>query len=316
MNRHPWLTPTLILGSVLWLLMGLLTRLGLLELALMEYIFLLAPLLIVPLGLNLVDIPAGAKLQAYLYGLVKMLQPVGALSAVGSFLWPRGVAAGTLVAPWLVVTLLIALLGLIRFLTRRPFHLGETGLDAGLGYLGIGGGWFLLARLGLNPLGFGHTIVFLTAVHFHYAGFAAPILAGVAGRLLDERFKAQQRWHQTSVLGIVAGTPLVAAGITFSPLLEVIGAILVATSLAVLAYLMKVVVLSLIDYRPAQLLLSISGLSVILGLGLIYLYASGEFIGYTFITIPQMVQLHGVANALGFALCGLLGWNLLRRVNA
>jgi hypothetical protein len=315
MKHYPWLTPTLILGSALWLLIGLLAGLGLLQLVLMEYIFLLAPLLIVPLGLGLIDAPAGVKLQTYLYWLVKTLQPVGAVSAVGSFLWPRGLVAGTLAAIWLVITLLVALLGLARFLARRPFHLGETGLDAGLAYLGIGGGWFLLARLGLNPLGFDHTIVFLTAVHFHYAGFATPLLAWVAGRLLDERFKAQQQWHKASVVGIVAGTPLVAAGITFSPLLEVIGAILVASSLAVLAYLMKVVVLSLVSYRPAQLLLSISGLSVILGLGLIYLYATGEFMGYTFITIPQMVQLHGVANALGFALCGLLGWNLLRQVN-
>jgi hypothetical protein len=28
-----------------------------------------------------------------------------------------------------------------------------------------------------------------------------------------------------------------------------------------------------------------------------------------------MVQLHGVANALGFALCGLLGWTLLREAS-
>jgi hypothetical protein len=315
MKHHSWLTPGLILGGALWLFTGLLAGLGLLQLALMEYIFLLAPLLIVPLGLGLVDVPAEVKLHSSLYWLVKALQPLGAVSAVASFLWPRGLIAGTLAAPWLVVTLLVALLGLARFLARRPFHLGETGLDAGLAYLGIGGGWFLLARLGLNPLGFDDTIVFLTAVHFHYAGFAAPILAGVASRFFDERSQAQPQWHKASVVGLVAGAPLVAAGITFSPLLEVIGAILVATSLAVLAYLMKVVVLSLISHRPAQLLLSISGLSVILGLGLIYLYATGEFIGYTFITIPQMIQLHGVANALGFALCGLLGWNLLRQVN-
>src|SRR5262245_50474938 len=145
MKHYLWLTPTLILGSALWLLIGLLAGLGLLQMVLMEYIFLLAPLLIVPLGLGLIEAPAGVKLQTYLYGLVKILQPVGAVSAVGSFFWPRGLTAGILAAPWLVVTLLVALLGVARFLTRRPFHLGEIGLDAGLAYLGIGGGWFLLA---------------------------------------------------------------------------------------------------------------------------------------------------------------------------
>ena len=33
-------------------------------------------------------------------------------------------------------------------------------------------------------LGFGDTIVLLTAVHFHYAGFALLLLAGLAGRRL------------------------------------------------------------------------------------------------------------------------------------
>ena len=89
MKLPTWLMPNLILGSVLWLLIGLLAGVGLLQLALMEYIFLLAPLLIVPLELGLVDVPTGSKLQVYLYWLVRVLQPVGAVSAVAAFFFGR-----------------------------------------------------------------------------------------------------------------------------------------------------------------------------------------------------------------------------------
>ena len=56
--------------------------------------------------------------------------------------------------------------------------------DAGLVYLAVGGGWTVLAWGGLRPLGFAAPIVLLTAVHFHYAGFALPLLTGLAGRNL------------------------------------------------------------------------------------------------------------------------------------
>lgn len=308
----PWPRLQLGGGSLAWLLMGLLAAAGLVELALADLIFLLAPLVTVPLGVGLVDIPAEATGQRYLHRLIQALQPVGAIAAAGAFLWPQGPVAGLLAAAWLGVTLLIALLGALRFLAWQTLTVAGIGINAGLVYLGVGGGWFVLARLGLNPLGFDDTIVFLTAIHFHYAGFAAPVLAGLTSQALKEADPFRRRWGQGAVLGLVVGTPLVAAGITLSPLLEVMGAIVVATSLAALVYLIRWLVLFQVRSRPAQILLSISGLSVLFGLGLIYLYAVGEFSGYPVITIPRMIQLHGVANSLGFALCGLLGWTLLQ----
>lgn len=100
--------------------------------------------------------------------------------------------------------------------------------------MAIGGLWFTLARLRIQPLGFGDTIVLLTAVHFHFAGFAAPILAGLAGRTLD-RSGSARRVFQFSAVGIVAGTPLVAAGITFSPVLALFGALVISVGLCLLA---------------------------------------------------------------------------------
>jgi hypothetical protein len=42
-------------------------------------------------------------------------------------------------------------------------------------------------------------------------------------------------------------------------------------------------------------------------------YALGEVTGRVPLSVPQMARWHGTLNALGFALCGLLGWALETR---
>ncbi len=39
-------------------------------------------------------------------------------------------------------------------------------------------------------------------------------------------------------------------------------------------------------------------------------WALGQHTAIRALTIPQMAQVHGSLNALGFAVCGLLGWRL------
>ena len=58
------------------------------------------------------------------------------------------------------------------------------------------------------------------------------------------------------------------------------------------------------------MLLGISALSLTAGMTLVAAYAIGEFTQRDWLLIPQMTRFHGTANALGFALCGLLGWTL------
>jgi len=300
----------IILGGVAWLALAGLALPGWVDIGLIEQLFLLAPLVIVPLGLALVDLPHRIEAE-HLYGFIQLIQPICAAMAIAAFLIPPGPLAGMLAAGWLVLTGLTALLGVTRFLSRKNLKATAIGLDAGLVYLFIGGGWLVMARLGLNPLGFGDVIVLLTAVHFHYAGFAAPILASLSGQALSPAPDPLRKWHQISVFGIIAGTPLVAAGITFWPLLELAGALIMAASLSILLYLIRFIVLHRVTQRPVQLLLTVAGFSLIVGLLLIVVYAVTQFTGQAVITIPQMARYHGVANALGFALCGLLAWNIL-----
>jgi YndJ-like protein len=60
-------------------------------------------------------------------------------------------------------------------------------------------------------------------------------------------------------------------------------------------------------------LLSLSALSTLGGMGCALAYAVGEFTGIGTISLRQMARIHGPLNALGFVLGGLAGWGLAPR---
>jgi hypothetical protein len=222
-----------------------------------------------------------------------------------------GLTAAVLASLWFFVTILIALFGAWRFL-RRGIHPGEEAcVDAGLFYLAVGGAWFLISRLGIQPFGFGDTIVLLTAVHFHFAGFAAPVVAGMTGRLLHAQNRPQALFR-FAVVGIIGGTPLVAAGITFSPALALIGAAVISAGLMALAFLVIGWIVPSVDSLAAGILLAVSAISSSMAMVLACAYAYSIVGKIVIIDIPHMAMTHGLLNALGFATCGLLGWSIVR----
>lgn len=304
-----WLTMPILCGVLLWLgsaIFVVSTGLGLLRW--IQLLFLLAPLIIVPLGLSLIESSA----QPDWGNIIRVVQPVGAIGVVASFLAPIGWLAASLAGVWLGVTLLLALLGLGRLWSRGSLlPIEELVVDAGLLFLPVGGGWLVLFRLGANPLDFNEVVVLLTAVHFHYAGFAALIFVGMVGRFLAGQSQPVQKLYNGAALGVLIGTPLVAAGITFSPLVELVGAVVLATSLAIIAGLAGVFIVPAVAHRLAQGLLGVAALSLLVGMSFTYLYAISEFTGFYLIHIPQMAQFHGLANAVGFGVGGLWGWSLL-----
>jgi uncharacterized membrane protein len=54
--------------------------------------------------------------------------------------------------------------------------------------------------------------------------------------------------------------------------------------------------------------LQISAAAVFAGMVLAAMYAVAEFAGSDVLPIPQMARTHGVLNAVGFCMAGLLGW--------
>ena len=263
-------------------------------------------LVIVPLGLSVVA-PADRR-GVSLYKLVVFAQPAAALLTIASFFFEKGVLSAALASAWLVLNLLIALLGLVRITFRGVHRIEELSIDAGLLYLPVAGIWLVIYRLGIQPFGYGEIIILLTAVHFHFAGFATPIISGMSGRVLASR-DHPRRVFTAVVLAIVAAMPLVAAGITFSPWLGVIGTVLLTIGVLMLAVLTIGWVRPAINSAAWQTLLLIGAISSCVAMVLACLYAYSLATQTLILTIPIMAMTHGLLNAFGFVTCSLFAWS-------
>jgi hypothetical protein len=305
-----WLRTSAAVGAVAWVALWFVGLGSTDETLLIERLFLLAPLVTVPLGLALSAAPDRRGRTGWAFRSAGVLQGPAAAALIVSFRLAAGARAELFAVPWALVTFLVALHGATRLLPRGTVALEETCIDAGLLYLPIGGVWLLYARLGAQPLGFGTTIVLLTAVHFHFAGFAAPIIAGVAGRVVGHAPRGLRRAYQISAWSVIAGPPLLAVGITVSPLMEIVTALVLAGGLLVLSVLGATRIAPAVRHRAATPLLMIASASLVVTMAAACTYALGEFLGRALVTIPQMALVHGVANALGFSLCGLLAWTV------
>ena len=287
------------------------------ETAWAQALLLLAPLVPVPLILGLArPDPEEPRSPTLLWRAAVALQLPAALSLGAAHALPRGFAAAALAAPWLGVTALIALHGALR-LARRwrrggPDLLPGLAVDAGLVYVAVGGGWAVLDRWGVRPLEFEPVIVLLTAIHFHYAGLCLPVLTGLAGRAVGGRAAG------AAAAGVIVGVPAVAAGITatqlgLGPALE--GAAAWATALAGLLSASLHLRLASRSGPPAaaRALWALAGAALGASMVLAGLYGTRALFPVAGLDIPWMRALHGSANAIGFALAGVLGWVLAER---
>lgn len=275
--------------------------------SLIDVLLVLAPLLMVPLGLRLVGPIDGVPRLLLRTALV--IQPLAALAVVASFLEPVGWAAGLLTAPWLLVGGVAALAGLGRLVGGRPLTLARLVVAAALAYVAVAAGWLALSRVGIQPLGLAPVIVELTAVHFHYAGFAACLMAALT---IDALGNASRQWRRLALVAsllIVAGSPLVAAGFTLSSrLIQAAGAVVIASGVLGIAAVQYRVVARCLRPRKAALLLRLSAASVVLPMALAVEYSVGHLVGLPTLGTQSMALIHGDLNAVGFVGLGLLGW--------
>lgn len=274
-----------------------------------ERLVMLAPLVIVPLGLSLLRPRDLHGLHTWPYRLALLTQPAGAAAATIALLLPAGKVAGGFAFVWFLVTCVIALNGLSRFVLRGARRAEEIAISFGLLFIAVGGFWFWMSRHGFHPLGFSEPIVLLTGMHFHYTGFAAPILTGLTGRAMRESGVSAGLLYRLTVALLLFGAPIVALGIEVPlPWLALVGALLISASLCFLAGLVIGRIVPAIPSRGAGVLLLISSGSSVVGMILACLYAYSVTTQKVILTIPQMSYTHGILNAVGFAFCGLLGW--------
>lgn len=237
--------------------------------------------------------------------LPRWAMPVGVAAAApagAALALPRGNLAAALSGPWLLAAGLGALAAAAGWL-RADRTLSGLVWPAASAYLVVGAAWLAFDRAGLEPAGYGQPLVQLTAVHFHYAGFVAPVLAACAFAWTGRARPAAA----VALTGTVVAPPLVAAGFAALPVLQVVGAAVLTVALLCLAGVTLRRVVPTVD-RRAAVALSISSLAVAGAMVLALQWALGFVYGTPALSIPAMVWTHGLANAVGFALLGALGW--------
>ncbi|MBI3449306.1 MAG: YndJ family transporter [Acidobacteria bacterium] len=299
-----------------------------------EVLFLLAPLVAVPLAMIVAGGASSFPGESRLFGAAARWQPFAAALVVVSFRIEPGRAAGILTLPWLAFAAMTALTGLgatpgdaardLRsallapgaFVRRAAGDPPALCASAGLLFLPVGAAFLLQTRAGIRPMGFVEPIVLLTAVHFHFTAALAPIVAAGVGRLahVDPGQRgARAAAFRLAATAILSGPVVLAAGWVFAaPRLKLTGALLVTAGHAVVA----AIALTSLSRLPAFLpraLLAISSASALGGMALAALYAAGEALESSRISIPQMARWHGVANGVGFVLCGLAALALAAR---
>lgn len=231
-----------VLGAVIWAGVAVLARIGVAPIGAIELMFLFAPLVIVPLGMELARIIGS---DTPLTRFARRVQPFAAAFAVVALWLPPGRPAGGLACAWMVVSLLMtiaAIIDLSSLARSRPdssTHSTMQRITVAVAQvdLSVGGAWFVASRLGLRPMRIQEPIGLLTAVHFHYAGFATAMIAAAMLQFAAQR----QEYRQLGwLIPIVVGMPfVVAAGFVISPQLKLGAAAVFSAAVAGLAVVFR-----------------------------------------------------------------------------
>lgn len=296
---------------MVWLALIALRLGGLIRLTLIDLLFLLAPLVIAPLGLRLIAFdqgPASRPLAAAV-----RIQPVGAALATVAFILPIGVAAAILASAWLLVCAIAALGALAYLVQGRSLHPLRLTPAAAVAFMAFGAVWLVLSRAGIAPLGLSPIVVELTAVHFHFTGFAATLMAALVLGSLHREQGTSSGIALAAALLMIAGSPVLAAGWgTPFHVLQVVGAILVAAGVLATAAIFFFRSASLVESTWARVLLRASALAPLVPMVLAVEYSAGRIFGFPTLDIHAMALIHGDLNALGFSLLGLVAWSIGR----
>ena len=297
---------------------------GILVLALM-----LGPAVAVPLGLALIASSGERARLPFAYRAAVCMMPLDVVVATVGWTAPPGdgtaIACATVHVVFCGVVTLFAVARVLRRIVVRGFRglftpLSELAIDVGLVLLPIGSVWLLASRAGVPLLGFHEPVVTLTAAHFHYAGFAAPVVLGCVGRAFTLDALRTARAYRVATITVCAGIPLTATGILTTHAVEATAAVLLACGMLVGSVLLVVVV----PRRAAQKSKLAAGLFVVAGVSLVgtmglavtFALTSSAGRGSAFdgpLSVQTMIDLHGGGNAIGFALGALLALTIIDR---
>jgi hypothetical protein len=299
------LRPPILLGVAVWIFLALASFAPGIHLGIIEILFLLGPWIVVPLGADLIR-SAGTSKDSVLRDWVLF---TAALLTTASFFLDNRTAAAWLAGAWLLVCAGFAGDGLRRLVLAGTKSFAQFCFAAGEGYLLFAGIWLVASRAGVQFLAFHEPIVLLTAVHFHFAGFASAVLAG----LVDQAYLGPRghRLLRAALLAVILGPGILGLAFLLGPKVKLVAALLIAAGQLGLASGMLRIGIAAKSSGGRWFLFVAAG-SVAAGMILAAVWAIGEYPLQAFVNIQQMAEFHGVLNAVGFAVCGLLGCRLLK----
>lgn len=306
-QEERWARTCATAGAAAWAGLAVLARAGLARIGAIELVFLFAPLVIAPLGMSLGQAIGGGS---RLVEIAQRVQPLGAACAVMAMCLPPGRWAGIAALVWMMVCLLLCSAGVMDLFSAPWSGVGRSvrwSLAIARIDLIVGGAWLVASRLGMRPMGIQEPIGLLTAVHFHFAGFATATITAAALDFCERR--AEFRWLKKLAVLVVGMPFVVAAGFMISPALKMGAALVFSASVGGLGVILRSCARGMRD-AAARVWLQVAAVAVFAGMVLSGVYAVANFLGSEVLTIPQMARTHGILNAVGFCLAGLLGWLL------
>jgi hypothetical protein len=258
----------------------------------------LGMLVIVPLGLTLVHVPGSAAVRRWWL--------VAAAPGVLSLWLGRGALSITLAAIYFAGTLALVVLAAADLVRRKRLRAQEIALYTALVTPAIAALSLVAERSSYELFGFSLTVLSLTVAHFHFAGFAAALVAFlVVG-------STSGRAATAAAISVPLGTGIVLLGFFLGDPVELLGAAVLTAGMWLVGWALWQRSRETTD-QAGRVLLTVSASVLVVTMLLALSWALGHVVDTPYLPLEWMVATHGVANAVGFALCGLLAW---RRVLA
>jgi hypothetical protein len=262
-------------------------------------VVLIGAVAIVPLGLRL----AGGEVLRR----AAVWWPAPALLGALSLWLPRGPVAYTLAGCYAAAAVALAVVAPVRLARRRDISPPELAFLTALICPAIAAAALVAERAGYRLFGFDLEILALTVPHFHFAGFAAALIAGLAAHGAP-----RSRLASAGALCVPAGTALVFAGYFLSDIYELAGAVVLTAGMWAVALVMWRHIRPGTKSPLTRGLLGVSAATLAATMVLAVSYAVGEAFDVPHLSLTWMAATHGIANAAGFAVCGLLAWRRIQ----
>ena len=230
----------------------------------------------------------------------------GALPGSVSLWLARGALSAVLASGYVVTTVVFAAYALSAMARDRRIDPPRIALAMAMTAPIVASTALGAERAGYRLFGYQLTTLTLTVAHFHFAGFAAALVAGLTGSVAAGRLPA------AAALAVPAGTLVVLGGFFLGDWFQFAGAAILTAGLWLTGWLTLREIRPRSTNRTTRALLatcaSVPAFTMLLALD----YSLGEAAGLPHVSLTWMAATHGLLNALGFGLCATIAWNRLR----